>query len=71
MAQWIEHRIPVPAVGGSNPFGRARSETPLLVWIPVCGEASPLNGVFLRFRPEFAPLDSQARDVHRDINFAM
>ena len=27
MAQWIEHRIPVPRVGGSSPFWRTITDT--------------------------------------------
>ena len=27
MAQWIEHRIPVPRVGGSSPFWRTKNRT--------------------------------------------
>ena len=26
VAQWIEHRIPVPRVGGSSPFRRTKEE---------------------------------------------
>ena len=28
MAQWIEHRIPVPRVGGSSPFWRTKKQMP-------------------------------------------
>ena len=32
VAQWIEHRIPVPRVGGSSPFWRTKKEVIPLGW---------------------------------------
>ena len=32
VAQWIEHRIPVPRVGGSSPFWRTKKEVILSGW---------------------------------------